>query len=461
MRVDCVFGAYPFVVIDPETTHRYYVLDKKKRPLEDLTDTLKFFLTEILYGRFGRCKSPFRLSARKHCLKLKPEKKLLPAPTKQVEDINLEGFDELFEQEYELHELVKVAVSILTWPIAQLSRPDRFKPHRVVKQGIIQGGKSITIVHEVTPNPELGMPTMFSLKLLFFILKIADEFKTKTGSIPKYIPIGTWNQICKALGMKGSYRNRKMIQNHLQIWHSTVIGSQRAFKTQRDHEGVSDKFILIPSIRWKGEVDEGQIPNDQTYVALSEHLLAAIENNYVKTLDLQLMAEVKTDIAQLLYTKISYLLQKASRKGKEETSVQYEWLVERMGLKSHSTLWRAKQQLNPAFEQLVKLKYIQQHSWDGWNIILKPDVRFTFGEQLQLQQRKDKITKAPKSLSKSVKTTHQPKQLSLPINTDPLYGLCSVYAENGWEWAKKHASKRGLTEEQLKEETLKRNIEIK
>ena len=401
-------------------------------------------------------------SARKSISNVKLKEKQLPLFTKPEEAINLEGFDDIFEQEYELHELVKVAVSILTWPIAQLSRPDRLKPHRVVKHGIIQGGKTVTIIHEVTPNPELGMPTMFSLKLLFFILKIADEFKTKTGSIPKFIPIGNWNQTCKALGMKATYRNRKLIQQHLQIWHSTVIGSQRAFKTNKESEGVSDKFILIPSIRWKGDVDEGDSPNDQTYVSLSEHLIAAIENNYVKTLDLKLMSEVKTDIAQLLYTKISYLLQKACRKGVEETSVQYHWLTERMGLKTHSTLWRAKQQLNPAFEQLVELKYIQPHTWNGWDIVLKPDVRFTFGEQLQLQQRKDRVVKSPKTLSKSNNSVSVPKQLSLPIATDPLYGICSVYAENGWDFAKKLAYRRGFTnEQQLKDETLKRNIVIK
>jgi len=441
---------------------RTVIVNRTKKSVcrETPTNAQILCLMSILAGRSGRRKSPKKTQLESNFYRVKLKKKELPAPVQEPEATSIDGFDDLFEPESDVPELAKVAVSILTWPIAQLSKTDRFKPHEIVK--VTRNRDATTAIHHVvTPDPELGMPTMLSLRILFLVLKEASSILAKTGSIPRYVPLGTGNQICKALGLIACNANRRRINLHLQILHSTCITSKRAFKTHKNREGISDKFFLIPSLQLKGKNDVADCPNDQIYVALSDPLRECLENNYVKTLDLTLMAEVQTDIAQLLYTKISYLLQNAAKAGKQEATVQYNWLVESMGLTEHTALWRAKQQLNPALKQLVKLKYIKKPKWKDWEIVIKPDARFSFGEKLQLDLRKEKVAKTPK---KRKTKTRNPQQLSLPIMTQPadaLYGLCSLYAQNGWQMAQKHAKRHNIeTEEQLRIETLKRDIEI-
>jgi hypothetical protein len=315
--------------------------------------------------------------------------------------ISLDGFEPLYDQapdgkQLGLPQLAKVAVGILTWPIAQLSKSERFKKHSVRK--LITDGETTTAIEwEVLPDPNLGMPTMLSLRLLFAFCKLASEYKKQTGTRPNWLPVPSWNQLCQQLGIEATGGNRVLLKHHLNILHSTLVSSKRAFKTNSKAEGISDKFILIPSIKFKGEHDANGIPYEQTCIALAPPLLDSIENDYVKTIDLTFMAELDNVTAQLLYTKVSYLLHKALKDGREHEDFDYDWLAEGMGLTQWQEKWLAKKQLSPAFGALVKKQYIQQPEWwmDGsWKIRLRTGVRFEFGEHRQLEIRKAAVRKS-------------------------------------------------------------------
>ena len=282
--------------------------------------------------------------------------------------LSLDGFEALYSQppaaenKPVLPQLAKVAVGILTWPLAQLSKPDRFKKH-VVRRMITDGETTVAVEWEVTPDPKLGMPTMLSIRLLFAFCKLAFEYRKQTGTRSEWIPLVSWNQLCHLVGIESTGGNRALLKHHLDILHSTLVSSKRAFKTASKAEGISEKFTLVPSLRFKGERDANGIPHDQTYIALAKPLLDSIDNDYVKTIDLAFMAELDNETAQLLYTKVSYLLHKALREGRDHEDFDYEWLAESMGLTICKEKWRAKQQLDPAFRALGNREYIQKPEW--------------------------------------------------------------------------------------------------
>jgi hypothetical protein len=295
-----------------------------------------------------------------------------------------------------LPQLAKVAVGILTWPVAQLSKPERFKRH-VIRKVITEGELTTAIEWEVIPDTKLGMPTMLSMRLLFAFCKLATEYKKQSGGRPEWLPIPGWNQLCHLVGIEPTGGNRALLKHHLDILHSTLISSKRAFKTNSRAEGISDKFIMVSSIRFKGEHNVDGIPYDQTCIVIAKPLLDSIDNDYVKTIDLAFMSELENETAQLLYTKVSYLLHKALRAGKDHENFDYEWLAESMGLTMCKEKWLAKKQLSPAFKALVKRQYIREPDWwvDGsWKIRLRPGVRFEFGERLQLEIRKAAVRKS-------------------------------------------------------------------
>ncbi len=314
---------------------------------------------------------------------------------------NNDGLKDIFEissnrqedKQPDVPELVKVVVGLLAWPIAQLAERDRFKGHEIRK--VIQdGGTTAAVEWVVTPHPKFGMPTMLTIRLLFALANIAYELKQSCGSIPDLIPIGSWNNLCRLVGITPSSGNRVLLKRHLRILHFTAINSKTAFKTSNKAQGISDNFFLVSSVRYAGEKDDqGQI-YDQTHIRMSRYVLESIENNYVKTIDLNFMAELSKETAQLLYTKISYALQNAMTHGREHAELSYQWLAETMGLTVYQDRWRAKEQLMPALQELVNKCYIAMPCWDKWDrwiLIVSPGVRFTMGEQLQLKARRNAV----------------------------------------------------------------------
>lgn len=292
-----------------------------------------------------------------------------------------------------LPQLAKVAIGILAWPIARLSKPDRFKKH-IVRKLITDGETTSAIEWEVRPDDRLGMPTMLSVRLLFALCKLASEYKMQTGLRPERFSLPSWNKLCILVGIKPSGGNRKLLQHHLEILHSTLVSSKQAFKTKARSEGISDKFVLVPRVELKGQQDDQQLPNEETYVTLAKPLLDSLDNEYVKTIDLSFMAELENETAQLLYTKLSYVLHGAICRGKDFEDIEYNWIVESMGLTNWKEKFHAKEQLKPAFNALAAAHYIELPEWwiDGsWSIRVRPGVRYLFGEERQLAARKQAL----------------------------------------------------------------------
>ena len=120
----------------------------------------------------------------------------------------------------------------------------------------------------------------------------------------------------------------------------------------------------------------------------------------------------------------------------------YNWLTIHLGIKPQQELWRAKQQLESAHEELKELGYISEYCWDGWRIIYCPGPIWK-GEQLR--------RKSGKVRRRTIKPIESVKRDGIAIHQsepcDPLIPALAAFA-SGLPVGEKRIKALGLTIEQ-------------
>jgi hypothetical protein len=361
---------------------------------------------------------------------------------------------EIFEQAPELPDLVWAEVNVLALPFAVLNEKEAKQSQgHDIKKVDVRDGKAVTWQWRVWPQPGVGMPTMFTLRVLFLLMQLASEAKQKFGDVPQKLDIGSLTGLCRRLALPEDGYNRNLIKAHIKILVSTQCLSQGAFKDKKRQGQFLDSFKYLRAAGFVGE-KKGADTVETNYVVFDEPVWMNLNTQYIKQIDLGYMRKLRSPIAQLLYTKLSHLFHE-SRAG--EIRVEYSWLAERMGLKIYSHLWEAKKQLKQAFGELVETHYIEEPRWDGWSVLLSPAVRYTVGEQVAREERK--------AAARRFKRFGQSVQLELPISKerdkepiDPWVPLCTVYAASGWSAVERVATAKGIVEADLREQTVRRGF---
>lgn len=167
-----------------------------------------------------------------------------------------------------------------------------------------------------------------------------------------------------------------------------------------------------------------------------------------------MLRKVKSPIGQLLYTKLSNAFHDARSKGEAHAVLNYTHLAERMGITIYDKPHRAKTQLKQAITELQELQYIQDAEWEHLNITFTPGVRYHFGEEIPLLDRK-RIVK-----TKKVNVPAPFRAIPKGESHEPLRPLCSLYSNQGWKLAERQANRHGLTEEQVRTECLRLGLPV-
>ncbi|MCC7531886.1 MAG: hypothetical protein IT342_25510 [Candidatus Melainabacteria bacterium] len=359
--------------------------------------------------------------------------------------------------ELRIPQLAWAEVNALALPYAVLNERDARKStgHEILKLEKM-ADKQIAFRWQVWPNPKLGMPTVLSLRILFVLMQKAADKKSELGHVPEVLEIGSLSALCRAVGLPADGYSRNLIKRHIRILAATQCMSQGTFKNKRGEGLFIDSFSYLRTVIFIGEKDAQGKTFDRNYVVFDEHVRANLNAHYVKQIDLALMREIRSPIGQLLYTKLSHLFNEAREKGWEYVEIEYQWLAERMGIMVYQQPFRAKAQLKQAIDELIAACYVQEATWIDWKIRLRPEVRYTFGEEKPRIERKRAARKRTTSHNQTV-AVQAPKQID-PI--DFMVPLCEVYAKNGWTMVSSVAQRHGITEDQLKQELLRRNIII-
>lgn len=355
--------------------------------------------------------------------------------------------------------LVWAEVNILALPFAVLDEREArtSKGHELIKFDKTNG-KQIVWLWRVWPDPNVGMPTMATLRVLFALMELADEARKLLGKQPYRIEFSL-SDLCKRVGFLADGRHRAMVKRHIEILLSTQCKSKGAFK-DKDRNGLYlDTFRYIRQAGFVGDVGEDGKSLEKNFVVFDDPIRMNLEARYIKQIDVALMRTVKSPIGQLLYTKVSHWLHEAQKHGYNYVDIEYTHVAERMGIKVYDQLFRAKAQLRQAFSELVDLHYIKHPTWNGWTIQFEPGVRYEFGEKEPRQERKKAASKA--GSTKARPSYRLSSCISLPTEAEPrdlLLPLCSLYISQGWKLAEPQAKRRNFTEAELRAECIKRGL---
>lgn len=299
----------------------------------------------------------------------------------------------IFEQnkpELSLPQMVQAEINTLSLPYAVLHEKEaKTSPGHELIRFEKQGSSQIVWQWRVTPDRDHGMPTMFTMRVLFGLMEIAQEAKQKFGEIPERLEIGSLNSFCKRIGLVAHREWRNLIKRHIRILVCTSCISKGAFKTKQGTGLALDHFSYLRTARFIGQRDDDDNIIESNFVVFDHVFKRNLEANYIKAIDVAFMRELKSPIAQLLYTHLSHLFNELN--GWTYADPDYTWLAERMGLKIYGELKRARQQFKQAIAELIEFNYLAKAEWNGWKIRFYPGVRYTYGEAAPRLERKKQI----------------------------------------------------------------------
>jgi hypothetical protein len=356
-----------------------------------------------------------------------------------------DGFDDLFCPP----RLSKPEMHLLLKPFFLLDRhADRFKPIEYVYSAI-ENGKAVKRSWMVQPHFKYGLPGAFDRDVTTVIYELVNEkYFSKGLPVEETMPIGTLREFTERMGLNASGPNIAAVKESLKRLMNTLAACEDTFFDNKKHRYVSVSFRLLAAVGFVGEDDGKGGSFEENFVVFDQHILRNLNTGYVMVIDVERLRALKTNIAKQLYSHLAYRFFVEARDGADVWVADYDWLSIHLGIKKWSELWRAKQQLHDANEELKSLGYISSYEWDGWRILYRPGHVWK-GEQLRRKTGKTRATqRLPKHSQKQKQADPGPADPLMPALTAFISGLPS-----GLERIKA----LGLTEEQAKQLWLERS----
>jgi len=375
-------------------------------------------------------------------------------PQLKLSDVSTEDFEELFQPP----RLSKPEMHLLLKPFFLLDRhADRFKPINYVYTAM-QNGKAITRRWWVEPHSQYGLPGPFDRDVTVVLYEIVNEnYLSKNLPVPAIMPIGSLRDFATRMNINPrSGKNISAIKESLKRLKNTLVDAEETFFDNSKKRYVSVRLTLLRGLIASGDEDEEGTVYGQNYVIFDETILSNLNSGYVMVLDIDCLRTLRTNIAKQLYAHLAYRFYLETQDGDEWWPADYEWLSIHLGVKPQTELWRAKQQLEPAHEELLELGYIAEYHWDGWRVVYRPGPVWK-GEQLRRKSGKARYStkhKIKQSQKKSSLTTARSESV------DPLMPVLSAFA-SGLSIGEQRIKALGITPEEARAMCQERNLEIR
>lgn len=331
---------------------------------------------------------------------------------------------------------------------------DRLKPIQYV-YSVIENSKALTRRWFVQPHALYGLPGPFDRDVTIVIYEIVyEKYLAKDLLVPRTMPIGTLRDFAERMGINSnSGKNIASIKESLKRLKNTLVDSEETFFDNRKKRYISISFRLLAGVGFADEEEDG-VKHEANFIIFDEMLLSNLNSGYVMVVDVDCLRTLKTNIAKQLYAHLAYRFYCEYQDGDEHWPADYDWLTIHLGIKRWTELWRAKQQLHDAHEELKELGYIADYRWDGWRILYRPGPVWK-GEQLRRKSGNSR-RRAPK-LSESL-TRHDFTSPSEPH--DPLIPALAAFA-SGLPIGEERIKAMGLTVEQAKALCREKNLPLR
>jgi len=366
-------------------------------------------------------------------------------------DSSLDGLQDLFNPP----RLSKPEMHLLLKPFFVLDRQgERFKPIEYV-YSVVQDSKAITRRWWVEPHSQYGLPGPFDRDVTLAIYEIVNEnYFAKSLPVPQVMPIGSLRDFAARMGIDpNSGKNRTAIKDSLKRLKNTLVDSEETFFDNKKKSYVSVSFRLLAGVGFVRESNGSGGKNEENFVIFDQVILSNLNSGYVSVIDLEAIQKLKTNIAKQLYTHLAYRFFVEAQDGDQCWVADYDWLTIHLGIKPQIELWRAKEQLEAAHEELKELGYISDYQWDQWRVLYRPGLVWK-GEQLRRQRGGCRQVAMP---VESLKRHDSAVQHSEPH--DPLIPALAAFA-SGLSVGEERIKALGLTIEQAKILCTEKNIPL-
>jgi len=359
-----------------------------------------------------------------------------PAPS------NLDGFQELFNPP----RLSKPEMHLLLKPFFILDRQgERFKPIEYTYSAM-HNGKAVTRRWWVEPHSQYGLPGPFDRDVTLVIYEIVNEnYFAKSLPVPQVMPIGSFRDFAAKMGITVTGPNIAAIKESLKRLKNTLVDSEETFFDNKKKGYVSVSFRLLSGVGFIGETDGNGGKNEENFIIFDQVILSNLNSGYVSVIDIDSIQKLKTNIAKQLYTHLSYRFYVEAQEGDNAWIVDYDWLTIHLGIKPQKELWRAKQQLESAHEELKELGYISNYCWEEWRIIYCPGPVWK-GEQMRRQSGNSNRKQPAKPIPIESLKKHDDHQIE---PHDPLIPALAAFA-SGLSLGEERIKALGLTIDQAK-----------
>lgn len=310
----------------------------------------------------------------------------------------------------------------------------------------------------VNPHPELGLPGSFEREVMTGIYRLADKHLKETGSVPEFIELGTFRSFLESIGRSGAGVYTRMLKESLRRLAGTTCISEGFFYSKPRNLYVIESFTFITSLQIAGETDFNGGTLERTRVKLHEFIRENLNSNFRTLIDFDYLRQLRTDIAKPLSLHLAY---RVFKNGKSEWIADYDWLAERLAIKVHTDLKRAKDQLKTALTELRSSGFVESWEW-----LPGRKLRLVAGPYLVSLHAKRITAKdawlaheEEKTRTERLITRREPRtalEAERQEDFDPLAAICADFAYRGWKSVAQKAISRGLTEPELRAESLKR-----
>lgn len=380
----------------------------------------------------------------------------------KVSDISTGEFQKLFDTEsgaekqaltysnYQKQSLLRPEMHMFLWPYFLLDKNANRKESIEIHERVNAGDNVIDRKWLVKPHPTYGMPGPLESAVLLALYEIAYEnYISKGLSVPEWMPIGSWRAFLEKLGMSQSGRSQAEVKLALKRLVHTTCHSENSFFDKAKNLYVTEAFQILQAVMLKGETDGNGEKIEFSMVRFHPRIMSNLNARYLMILDRSFFKALKTATAKHLYPLLSYWFYR--NKPAKHWRVEYIWLAQRLGIKVWDKLWRAKQQLKPAIDELLRTGYLADVKWEERHIVFYSGDVYS-AEQLRRTSSKPAAQQTPKQLTLTLSPVIEQKD-------DHLMPILNIFAQ-GLPLADKMLSKHNLTPSQAKALCIEHNIPI-
>lgn len=203
-------------------------------------------------------------------------------------------------------EKIRPELNLEKWSVWQLAKsPIKKEPRTLKREVVLENGDKLTSEVEVLSVQKYGYITTEDQKTYYGLLKIWEE-NSRSNSYTYFSLQG----LAKTLGRKWGGVTLKTLKESLRRIYATSFSWSNAYydsATGKVRKSL-EMFRILDNLKIVETEADGHVTKSEGYFKFNDLILSNIKNNYTKPVFFKVVINFKSEIAQLLYTRLDLVL---------------------------------------------------------------------------------------------------------------------------------------------------------